>query len=198
MMDKGQTLGADAEQTSLHQREPDSPHLLRGCWMRFVIGNGAQLKGRLEDFPSAWVGDFLGSKMLVIAVMNDEPVAAYGIRGILNVTSLYVRKDHRRRGIAWRIRNVAFNEARKRGMHFLTGEVSFRLLSSKYGRVLSSEFRCRVVKPLKKRQSALVVFPLTGKGDLAYIFLRLAFSILPSKLLEIISSWISKRTLAQQ
>jgi len=106
MLDKGQMLRADAEQNSLRQREPDGPHLLRGFWMRFVVGNGAQLKGRLRDFPTSWVGDFLASQILVIAVMNDEPVAAYGIRGILNVTSLYVRKEHRRWGVARQIRNV--------------------------------------------------------------------------------------------
>jgi len=165
--------------------------------MRFIVGDGEQLKGRLQDFPASWVGDFLTSKMLVIAVMNDASIAAYGIRGLLNVTSLYVKREYRHRGIARQIRDVAFNEARRRGMHFLTGEVTFRLLSSKYGRVLSSEFRCRVVKSLKKRKSALIVFPLTMKGDIAYVFLRMVFSIMPSKLLEAISSWISRRTLAQ-
>jgi len=163
--------------------------------MRFIIGDGEQLKERLQDFPSAWVGDFLASKMLVIAVMNDEPVAAYGIRGILNVESVYVKEAYRRQGISRQIRGMAFNEARKRGISFLTGEVSFQLLSSKYGRLLFSRFGCRVVKRLKKRNSALIVFPLSIEGNLVYIFLRLACFITPSELLEPISGWIGRKTL---
>jgi len=191
-------LNADAKHYSSHQLKSERAHLFRGFCMKFIVGNGEQLRRRLQDFPTAWVGDFVAAKILVIAVENDESLAAYGVRSMLNVASLYVKEEYRRQGIGKQIRKIAFNEAQKRGIHFLTGEVSFRLLSSKYGLVLSSKFRCRVIKRLKKRKSALVVFPLTIKGHLVYVFLRMAFSIVPGELLEPISGWIGRRSLAQK
>lgn len=156
------------------------------------------MKNRLQDFPNAWIGDFVGSKLLVLAVTDNKTFAAYGIRGILNLTSLYVEEGYRHRGMGREIRKIAFDQARKQGIHFLTGEVTLQLLSSKYGLILFSKFRCRVVKRLRKRKSALVVFPLTPKGDLVYVFLRIAFSFVPNAFLEPISAWIGKRTLAPQ
>jgi GNAT superfamily N-acetyltransferase len=175
-----------------------APHLPGGFVLRFVVGNGEQLKKRLQGFPNAWIGDFLGSKILVLAVADNKTLAAYGIRGLLNLTSLFVEESYRNRGMGKEIRKIAFDEARRQGIHFLTGEVSSQLLSSKYGLILFSKFNCRVVKRLKKRRSALVVFPLTNEGYLAYVFLRIAFSFVPNTFLEPISAWIGKRTLAQQ
>lgn len=187
-------LNIDAKQNSSHQLNPKCARPFRGFCMRLVVGNGEQLRRRLQDFPTSWVGDFVAAKILVIAVANDKPLAAYGIRSIFNVASLYVKEGYRRRGIGRQIREIAFNEARKRGINFLTGEVSFRLLSSNYGLLLFSKFGCRVIKRLKKRKSALVVFPLTVKGHLVYLFLRIACSMVPSELLGPISGWIYKRT----
>jgi GNAT superfamily N-acetyltransferase len=170
---------------------PSSAEVLH---MRFIVGAGEQLKKRLQAFPPEWIEDFVASKILVIAVENDSSLAAYGIRGIFNVTSVYVNEGYRRQGIAGQVRKIAFEEARKRGIHFLTGEVPFRLLSSEYGLLLFSKYRCRVVKRLKKHKGALVVFPLTTKGHIAYIFLRIAFSLVPSELLGPISWWIGERT----
>lgn len=169
--------------------------MMWGACMKFILGNGEQLGEKLKDFPSRWANLLLPSKILVVGVVNDNAIAAYGVRSILNVAVVYVKKGYRRRGIGRQIREIAFNEARKRGIHFLTGEVSFRLLSSKYGLFLSSEFGCRVIKLLKEREAALVVFPLTIQGHLVYVFLRMVCSIAPSELLGSISKWIGKRTL---
>ncbi len=162
--------------------------------MKFIVGNGEQLRARLQDFPASWVNDFFASKLLVIAVANDEPLAAYGIRSMLNVTSVYVKKEYRHKGMATQIREIAFNEARKQGIHLLTGVVSFPLISSKHGLLLFSKFGCRVVKRLEKRKLALIVFPLTNKGFLLYILLRLASSVVPNALLEAISEKLHEMT----
>jgi len=161
--------------------------------MKFVVGNGEQLSKQLRNFPTAWVKDFAASKILVVAFVDDNAVAAYGVRGMLNVTSLYVDEGYRRQGIGRRIREITFNEARKRGVHFLTGEVSFELLSSKYGSVLSSKFGVKVVKRLEERKAALIVFPLTTEGHLAYAFLRAICALVPSMLLAPFSARIGKR-----
>jgi GNAT superfamily N-acetyltransferase len=165
--------------------------------MRFLVGDGRQLGNRLRNFPSEWINDFLNSKILVIAVENGDAIAAYGVRGVLNVTSLYVKETHRRKGVGARIRNIAFSEARKRGMHFLLGEISFEHLSSKYGRSLCTRFGCRVVRSVKKHQASIIIFPLTNRGQLVYTVLRATLAVIPERLLGFLSEWVWRTTRAQ-
>jgi GNAT superfamily N-acetyltransferase len=165
--------------------------------MKFLVGNGKQLGDRLKNIPSEWINDFLNSKILVVAVENGDTVAAYGIRGTLNVTSLYVKETNRRKGIGGQIRNAAFSEARKRGMHFLLGEISFEHLSSKYGKSLCTRFGCRIIRSVKKHQASIIIFPLTKKGQLVYTVLRAAFAVIPERLLGFLSEWVWRTTRAQ-
>jgi GNAT superfamily N-acetyltransferase len=165
--------------------------------MKFLVGNGEQLGDKLRNIPFSWINDFLHSKILVVAVENGDTVAAYGIRGMLNVTSLYVKETHRRRGIGGRIRNAAFNEARKRGMHFLLGEISFEHLSSKYGRSLCTKYGCRIIRPVEKHQASIIIFPLTKKGQFVYTVLRATFAVIPERLLGFLSEWVWRTTRAQ-
>jgi GNAT superfamily N-acetyltransferase len=165
--------------------------------MKFLVGNGEQLGDRLRKIPSEWISDFLNSKILVVAVEDEVTVAAYGIRGILNVTSLYVKETHRRKGIGGRIRNAAFSEARKRGMHFLLGEITFEHLSSKYGRSLRTRFGCRIIRSVKKHRASIIIFPLTKRGQLVYAVLHATFAVIPERLLGFLSEWVWRTTRAQ-
>jgi GNAT superfamily N-acetyltransferase len=165
--------------------------------MKFLVGNGEQLGDRLRNIPSNWINDFLHSKILVVAVENGDTVAAYGIRGILNVTSLYVKETHRRKGIGGQIRNTAFYAARKRGIHFLLGEISFEHLSSKYGRSLCARFGCRIIRSVKKHRASIIIFPLTKQGQFVYVILHAAFWVIPERLLGFLSEWVWRTTRAQ-
>jgi len=165
--------------------------------MKFIVGNGEQLGDRLRNIPSNWINDFLHSKILVVAIENGDTVAAYGIRGILNVTSLYVKDTHRRKGIGGQIRNTAFNEARKRGMHFLLGEISFEHLSSKYGRSLCTKYGCRIIRPVEKHRASIIIFPLTKWGQIVYTVLHATFAVIPERLLGFLSEWVWRTTRAQ-
>lgn len=166
--------------------------------MRFIVGNGEQLKGMLQDFPTSWIPEFQASEILVIGVVKGNPIAAFGIRSILNIAVLYVKEGYRGQGIGRQMWEIAYDEARKRGIYFFTAELPFQHLSSKYGLLLFSKYGCRVVKRLKKRKAVLIVFPFTIKGHLALIFLRTVCSIVPAELLESISSRIYKGTVAQR
>lgn len=165
-----------------------------GFLVKFIVGNGKQLKDRLQDFPLAWISDFVTSKILVVAVVDGNPIGAYGISGILNLTAVYIKKDYRRQKIGSRIREIAVKEARRRGIGFLIAELPFWYLDSDYGLLLFSKYGCKVVKHIKRHNAALIVTPLTVRGHLVYLFLRVAFSFVPDELLASFSEWIGKKT----
>lgn len=162
--------------------------------MKFIFGNGEQLREKLKDFPSRWANLFLPSKILVIGVVDNNAVAAYGIRSIFNVAVLYVKEGYRNHGIGRQMWEKAYNVARKRGIHFFTAETPFRHLSSAYGLLLFSKYRCQVIKRLKKRKTVLMVFPFTIEGDICYVFLRTICSMVPSDFLGDFVQWMSERT----
>jgi len=167
---------------------------LRGSCLRFIIGNGEQLKKKLQDFPTSWVNYFAASKILVIGLVNDNPIAAYGVRSILNVAVLYVKEDYRGQHVGRQMWEKIYDEARKRGIPFFTAEVPFYHLSSKYGLLLFSRYGCKVIKRLEKRKVVLAVFPFTFRGHIAYTLLLVACSMVPAFLLGPISEWMAKRT----
>lgn len=158
------------------------------------MGNGEQLREKLKEFPSPWVNFFLSSKILVIGVASDNAIAAYGIRSILNVVVLYVKEGHRGRGVGRQMWEKAYNIARKRGIHFFTAETPFHHLGSKYGLLLFSKYRCKVIKRLEKRRTVLMVFPFTIKGEIFYMLLRIICFMAPAELLGQVTDWMSKRT----
>lgn len=162
--------------------------------MRFFVGKGRQFEKKLQDFPPPWASFLRASKILVIGVVNDDVVAAYGIRSMLNVMTLYVKEGYRNQGIGRQMWEKAYDAAQKRGVHFFTGELPFQHLHSKYGLLLFSEYRCRVIKRFDKRKTVLIMCPFTIEGDIFYVFLHIMCSMVPAELLRQITDWLSKRT----
>lgn len=158
--------------------------------MKFIVGNGEQLRMELQDFPSPWVNWLRAAKILVIGVINDKIIAAYGIRGMLNMVTAYVEKEYRGQGIGGRLFEQGINAARKQGLHFLTGEA---LSDNKTSLHLCFKSGCRVVKCLPKHKSILILWPLTIKGKFVYMLLRIACSTVPSDFLAQIAEWFAKK-----
>ena len=159
--------------------------------MRFILGSGEQLKEKLKDFPSPWVNYLLAAKILVIGMIDGEIVAAYGIRSMFNVVTLYVKEGYRGRGIGGQMFEKLINAAQKHGFDFLTAAVFHQNTAALK---LFSRFGCRVIKHPKKGNDVIIVCPLTMKGDLTYRFLRIACSMVPDEFLAQADAWISKRT----
>lgn len=159
--------------------------------MRFILGSGEQLKEKLQDFPSPWVNYLLAAKILVIGVIDDEIVAAYGIRSMFNVVTLYVKEGYRGRGIGGQMFEKLINAARKLGFNFLTAAVFHQ---NTVALKLFSRFGCRVIKHPKKGNDVIIVCPLTMKGDLTYRFLSMACSMVPDEVLMQATEWISRST----
>lgn len=158
--------------------------------MKFIVGNGEHLREKLRDFPSPWANWLLSARILVIGVIDDKIAAAYGIRGVLNATTAYVKEEYRGRGIGGQMFERAIDVARKRGVHFLTGEALSTNIVSLH---ICYRSGCKLVKHLKKRKTVLILWPLTFQGELTYQFLRIACFIVPDKLLERMIDWISEK-----
>lgn len=162
--------------------------------MRFFVGKGRQFEEKLQDYPPSWINLLLPSKILVIGVINDDVIAAYGIRSMLNVAVLYVKEEYRGQGIGRQMWEKAYSAARKRGIHFFTAETPFQHLCNKYGLLLFSKYNCKVIKRFEKRKTVLMVFPFTTKGNIFYVFLRIVCSMVPSNFLGQIVQLMSERT----
>ena len=164
---------------------------LKGVCVRFILGNGEQLKEKLQVFPLPWVSWLQTAKILVIGVIDDRIVAAYGIRGLLNMVTAYVEKEYRGQGIGGQLFERGIDAARKQGLHFLTGEA---LSDNKTSLHLCFKSGCRVVKRLPTHESVLILWPLTIKGEFVHMFLRIVCSVVPSDFLAQITEWFSKKT----
>jgi len=154
--------------------------------MRFILGNGKQLKEKLQDFPSPWVNWLLAAKILVIGVIDENVVGAFGVRGALNMTTAYVREKYRGQGIGRQLFEKAIRVARERGIHFLTGEAFSENNKALH---LCLESGSKVVKRVEERKTILLLWPLTSQGDFTYKLLRTIGSIVPGELLARITDW---------
>ncbi|UCE29036.1 MAG: GNAT family N-acetyltransferase [Candidatus Bathyarchaeota archaeon] len=162
--------------------------------MRFFVGNGSQFEEKLQDYPTPWADFLRASRILVVGVVDDNAVAAYGIRSMLNVMTLYVKEGYRGQGIGRQLWEKVYNVARKQRVHFFTGELPFQHLHSKYGLLLFSEYGCRVMKRFDKSKTVLIMCPFTIEGGIFCAFLRIICSMIPAELLRQITDWLSKRT----
>lgn len=160
--------------------------------MKFILGSGKQLKERVQNFPSPWADYFLASKILVIGVVNGESVSAYGIRGILNVATSFVKKEYRGKGVGGQTCKKAISIIRKQGVSFLTAEVPIENKAALY---LDLKTGYKMIKHLNERRTVLILCPLSFKGDLLYVFSRVACSLVPERLLSRIVEWVSEETL---
>lgn len=159
--------------------------------MSFIFGKGEQLREKLQDFPLPWVNWLLAAKILVIGVMDDKIVGAFGVRSVFNMTTAYVKEQHRGHGIGGQLFDRAIYAARKHGIHFLTGEARSDNKTSLH---LCFNSGSKVVKHLPKRGSILIIWPLSPLGEVAYIFSKIVCSMVPSYFLGQIVQLISEKT----
>jgi len=159
--------------------------------MRFILGSGEQMKEKLQDFPSPWVNYLLAAKILVIGMIDDEIVAAYGIRSMFNMVTAYVKREYRGHGIGGQLFEQAIYIAQKQDIHFLTAETRSDNKTSLH---LCFKSGSKVVKHLPKRGSILILWPLSTLGEVAYIFSRIVCSMVPSDFLGQFVQLISERT----
>ena len=154
--------------------------------MKFLVGDGEQLGGQLQGFP--WEKMLLPSKILIIGVVKDDTVvAACGIRSILNQLTIYVKEGYRGRGIGRIMFDKMFELARKRGVDFIMGTISFWQKASKR---LGSKHEYRPLMPVDERKITIVIHPFTPRGYLVYVFLRMICIIVPSFLMARILDFV--------
>jgi len=162
--------------------------------MEFISGSGEQLREKLQGFPSPWVNWLQAAKILVVGIMDDKIVAAYGIRGVLNTVTLYVREGYRGQGIGGQMFEKLVDAARKQGLHFLTAAV---VNQNSVSLNLCSKFGSKVIKNPKNGRDVVIAWPLTVGGDLVCRFFRVACSMVPDDFLMEIAERIIERTTLQ-
>jgi len=160
--------------------------------LKFLVGSGKALQFQLEEFP--WSRIFLPSKLLVVGIEErNNAVAACGIRSILNVLTLYVRKQHRGRGLGRKTLAKTIDVAKKFGLRFiLLGAYSDN--PSAYN--LYSTVGFKEIVHIKRPDMMFMMFPLSFEGELAYAFLNVACSWLPKSLLSGFAQWFEARTIS--
>ena len=160
--------------------------------MKFLKCSGKALQTPLRGFP--WSNIFSPAKILVVGVTEDNnTVAACGIRSFLNVLTLYVKKQHRGRGIGRKILRKTIDVARKRGLRFiLLGVYSDNPLTYR----LYSTSGFKEIVHIRRPDMMFMMLPLSVEGELAYDFLTTVCSWLPRSLLSGFAQWFEARTIS--
>lgn len=158
--------------------------------MRFLNGSGKTLQRQIEAFP--WLPVFAAAKILVVGFSEDNrAVAACGIRSLLNVLTLYIRRQYRGQGLGKIILGQALGSARKRGLSFILLGV-YSNNPSAYR--LYSKAGFKQVVQIKRPEMTFMMLPLSGKGELAYKILKTICSVLPKSLLSGFAQWFEAKT----
>jgi len=158
--------------------------------MKFLLINGEYFTEKKRDFPTP--EEFASSRLLVVCTKNDDNiVGACGIRSLLNILVLYVKKDHRGRGVGTELLRKTIQEAEKRRLGFIT-------LSLSSNNIVAFRLYCRFgfkeVMFLRKSDLILMMLPLTSVGKLAYAFFHMVRFLLPNTFLTYVHTWLYKGT----
>jgi len=159
--------------------------------MRFIVGSGEQFMEKMQGFPTHFANGFLSSKLLgVFVTSNAEVVAACGVLRFSSYVIYYVKQEYRGQGLGTKIIEKTIDTARKRGLAFLHSSASTTNVPS-----LRLQYRFfRKIVYLKKWNYLITMLPLTFKGELLYIFLRLTCSKLPEILMGYIIDFLMRVT----
>lgn len=150
--------------------------------MKFVVGNGKQLRKRLETFPESYKKRFLSFKLVVILVVNDnDAVGACGIAKVSNYVVVYVKEGYRRKGFGTKLEAKTFDVARKHGLDFLLEAIHLWNLPSLR---LARKVGYREIVRFRDYGYTIMMAPFSLKGEVIYAFLCTVFSLLPRTLLH--------------
>lgn len=156
------------------------------------MGSNEQLKEKVEDFP--WSEYFLASRVLVVVMDGDNVIAACGLRSMLDIRATYVQEEYRGRGLGMKLQDVTTDAARSRGHHFIISCIFYPYKSRPHTHSANPKSGFKEVTRLKNPQIVVFLAPLTFVGELAYLFLRLAFKWLPNSLLAHVAQVTHDRT----
>lgn len=145
-----------------------------------MSSGGPQVRDRL-DFPDYYANVFTSPdvSLLVLCVTNNgNIIGGCSLSGKFDMAVLYIKEGYRRKGLGSRLFLETISIARERGDNFLAGAVPPWHVAA-----LRMDFKVgfRVIKRFK--DFILIMRPLNFKGEIAYAFLRTAFSLLPESIL---------------
>lgn len=150
--------------------------------MKFVVGNGKQLRSRLETFPESYKKTFLSSKIVVVfLVNNNDAVGACGIAEISNYVLVYLKEGYRGRGFGTKLEAKTIDVAREHNLDFLLEAIHLWNLPSLR---VARKVGYREIVRFKNYGYTIVMVPLSLKGEVIYAFLCAVFSLLPKTLLH--------------
>ena len=159
--------------------------------MKFFLSNGEYFKEKLQFLPFA--KEFMSSRLLVICTEGgDKIVGVCGVRSLLNIAVLYVRKNYRGGGVGSRLLKRTIEAAEKRPPNFVTATISSE-------NAVIFHILCKLgfkeVLFLKKSRQVLMVTSTTRMGRLACGCFHMIGLLLPNNLLSYVHSWLYARTL---
>lgn len=159
--------------------------------MKFFLTNGEYFKEKLQFFPFA--KEFMSSRLLVVCTEDvDKIVGVCGVRSLLNIVVLYVRKNYRGHGVGSRLMKKTIEAAEKWPPNFVTATISSE-------NTVIFHILCKLgfkeVLSLQKSRQILMVTSSTRMGRLACRFFRMIGLLLPDNLLSYVHLWLYARTL---
>lgn len=160
--------------------------------MRFLLSNGEHYREKILSFPFAT--ELASAKLLVVCVDGeDKVVGACGIRSMLNIMAgLYVKEEHRGRGLGKLLFEKTFEAGEKRRLGFLTLTVSPDNVADN----IVHQFKFKQLVFLKRSRQKLMVYPLAFVWKLAFAFLSRICFLLPNTCWSYIHTWLYRRTLS--
>jgi len=160
--------------------------------LKFLVGSGKTLQIQLQGFP--WSSIFLSSKLLVVGTgEHNNTVSACGIRSVLNVLTLYVKKRYRGRGLGKKTLAKTIDAAKKLGFRFiLLGAYSDN--PSAYDLYSTAGFK--EIVHIERPDMRFMMLPLSFEGELACVFFNAACLRLPKSLLSGFAQWFEARTIS--
>lgn len=76
-----------------------------------------EIENKLKDFSGHY--DLLESKLCVVSKVDEKVIGACGIRGPLNILTIFIMESFRRKGVGTRLLKRILKESRENGHSFI-------------------------------------------------------------------------------
>ncbi len=150
--------------------------------LKFIVGNGQQLKKELETFPDKYRSGFSSSQILVLCVASDnEVVGACSISKMSNYALAFIKKHYRGRGLGTKLEARTYKEARRRGLSFVAGAIHVWNLPALR---VALKVGYREVVRFEDFGYILLMIPFDYRGELLYTLLHGVCTRIPRTLLH--------------